>query len=110
MKINLINIPTVSGHNNSVFKKPLIAFGQKKGKVATFNYAWLEKGMKVEPHRHDDGEEYYLFLSGKGKMLIGEKWFDVVENDYVTIPQGSMHSLVNEDEKYLTFLSLRTIN
>lgn len=108
MKINLKDIQTDIAHN-AAFRKRLINTTDNKGKIATMNYAWLEKGKQIETHSHQDGEEFYLFLEGKGKMLVGKDWIKVEKDDFITVPLGSDHSLINEDEEKLTFITLRTI-
>lgn len=109
MKKNLNDIKTEMTHSQTVFLKRLITVSENKGKVATFNYAWLEKGKQLETHVHPDGWEFYLFLEGKGEMLVGDNWFPVSKGDFVTIPPKNNHSLKNKHNQPLTFISLRTV-
>lgn len=109
MKTNLADIKELPVHNNTVFKKPLITQGSVYGKIATFNHARLIRGKQIEVHTHKDGEEYYLFIKGEGEMLVGDNWIKVNEGDFVKIPQGYKHSLKNNTDKNIVFISLRTI-
>jgi mannose-6-phosphate isomerase-like protein (cupin superfamily) len=109
MKKNLNDIAIEKTHNNTTFRKRLITVEEKKGRIATSNYAWLTKGSELEPHAHTDGEEFYLFLDGSGEMLIGEEWISVIKGDFVTVPRDVLHSLKNIEEKDLIFLTIRTI-
>lgn len=109
MRISLDSIPVTFGHNNTVTKKQLILVDQKKGRIATVNYAWLKKGMKVTPHVHVDGEEYYFFLSGRGNMLVGDDWSVVIKNDFIIVPKNMSHSLSNNNDEDLIFLTIRTV-
>lgn len=109
MKKNLKDIITEATHNNSVFRKRLITVGENKGNIATCNYAWLEKGKQLETHSHPDGEEFYLFLKGKGEILVGEDWIPVQKDDFVVIPKGNNHSLKNKYKQDLVFITIRTV-
>lgn len=109
MIIKLSKIKTEEVHGGTTFKKPLITQTEENGRVGTFNYAWLEKGMEVTPHKHPDGLEYYLFLEGEGEMLVGERWFVVTKDDFIIVPQNNFHSVKNNKEKRLVFITLRTI-
>jgi len=109
MKINLKDIKTEKTHNGTTFRKRLITTEENKGKLATCNYSWLEKGEQLEEHLHNDGEEFYLILEGQGEMLIGEEWLFVKKDDFVTVPCNKMHSLKNNQKKDLTFLTIRTV-
>ena len=109
MKTSLSSLPTETTHNNSVFKKVLIRANEQNGQVGTFNYAWLDKGMKLDTHSHADSEEYYLFLSGNGKMMIGDEWFAVAKDDFVTIPPHHDHTAENTEDEPLIFISLRVV-
>ena len=46
-------------------------------------------------HDHDGQEEVYQFVSGYGKMDVGEKTFDVNPGDVVLIPDGDFHRVYN---------------
>ena len=109
MKLNINDIPETLGHGNTVIKKQLISSDQKKGKIATINYARLKKGMKVTLHAHVDGEEYYFFLSGRGNMLLGDDWSVVIRNDFIIVPKNTLHTLINSNDEDLIFLTIRTI-
>lgn len=105
---NLSSIPTEQNHSNTTFLKRLIEQGEEEGRVATFNYAWLESGMSIEPHVHEDGKEYYLFLEGAGKMSVGEETTPVIKGDFVEVPAKTQHSVENNSKSVLNFIVLRT--
>jgi mannose-6-phosphate isomerase-like protein (cupin superfamily) len=91
-------------------RKRLIPFGEKhKGDIVTMNYAWITKGNQLPPHAHPDGEEFYYFLEGTGSILVGDQWLDVTGGDFVTVPEGAMHSVKNADDHDLMFLTIRTV-
>lgn len=56
-------------------------------------------------HKHDNSEELYYFVSGEGKMQLGEDIFPVTAGDIVTVPAGLFHKVYNPAEKDLTLLA-----
>jgi mannose-6-phosphate isomerase-like protein (cupin superfamily) len=109
MKKKLKDIATEMTHGNTVFRKRLITMEENKGRLATCNYAWLEKGKQLETHSHPDGEEFYLFLEGNGEMLVSDQWTAVEKDDFVTVPKGSDHSVRNNNAQNLVFITIRTV-
>lgn len=110
MKTSLQDLPTEAIHDNTVYRKPLIRAGDLAGNLATYNYAWLEQGKAVTPHRHPDGQEWYLFLEGRGEMQVGDSTFPVAAGDFVHVPPSTVHSVRNGNPHTLVFLTLRTVN
>ncbi|MFW6280563.1 MAG: cupin domain-containing protein [Halanaerobium sp.] len=43
-------------------------------------------------HSHDDMEETYFFISGKGTMVVGDDEFDVEAGDALYVPPGEYHT------------------
>ena len=97
-------------HNNTTHRKRLIRVDEHhKGDIATMNYAWLDPGKQLDIHQHVDGEEFYFFLEGTGKILIANEWIPVSPHDFVTIPINARHSVVNTSKINLVFLTIRTV-
>lgn len=109
-KLNLQDIHTEANHSGTTFLKRLIKTDENKGKIATYNYAWLEKGKQFETHSHPDGEEFFLFIESNGEMLVGENWSPVQKGDFVSVPIGANHSVKNTGDKDLVFITLRTVS
>ena len=57
----------------------------------------LHAGQETKGHKHDEQEEVYIFLDGKGRMQLGNEEFDVKEYDVVLIPGGKFHKVYNPD-------------
>ncbi len=61
-------------------------------------------------HSHKDQDEYYFFISGKGKMLLkfGKKKysFAVRKHDLVTVPRGYWHRVINTGRQKLVFIDV----
>lgn len=109
MKLLKINqIPTTFAHNQ-VKRKNLIKPGDLRSKIQTVNYAWLEAGESFKAHKHDDCEELYFFLEGKGVMKINEKEYIVKKGDFLIIEIGEWHSLRNPYNNKLVFFTVRIL-
>ncbi|RJS85917.1 cupin domain-containing protein [Candidatus Bathyarchaeota archaeon] len=52
----------------------------------------LKPGEVVEPHKHEVEEQFYLVLSGRGIVKIGDEEREVGPFDAVYIPPGTVHS------------------
>ena len=55
----------------------------------------LKPGQSTRGHSHAGQEEVYYFVSGHGKMEVGEKKFNVQGGDVVLIPDGEFHRVYN---------------
>jgi mannose-6-phosphate isomerase-like protein (cupin superfamily) len=55
-------------------------------------------------HVHDDMEEVYFILSGKGKMVVGDDEFPIQGGDALYIPFGAFHVTYNTGIDPLKFL------
>tara|TARA_R110000787_G_scaffold219526_1_gene328235 strand:- start:23 stop:418 length:396 start_codon:yes stop_codon:yes gene_type:complete len=47
-------------------------------------------------HSHDDLEEVYFFMKGRGRMQLGDETFEVKAEDIILIPQGKFHKVYND--------------
>ena len=50
---------------------------------------------KTTGHAHDDMEEVYYILSGKGKMVVGDNEFPIKAGDALYVPFGEFHVTYN---------------
>ncbi|OGI71923.1 cupin [Candidatus Nomurabacteria bacterium RIFCSPHIGHO2_02_FULL_38_15] len=50
-----------------------------------------EIGMEV----HDDGDQFFRFEKGDGKVVINEVEYTVGDGDAVVVPAGAQHNVVN---------------
>ena len=66
------------------------------------DFAELPPGTSIGDHQHGvDSEEYYLVLSGRGRMRLGDHQFDVAAGDLVRNEPGGTHGLANVGEDAL---------
>ena len=59
---------------------------------------------KTTGHAHEDMEEVYYILSGKGKMVVGEDEFPVQVGDAFYVPFGEYHVTYNTGNQPLAIL------
>jgi len=66
----------------------------------TFAYppCWgiLDAGMTMEKHRHPI-PEFYVFVQGKGEMVLGADTFEVAGGMSVNIPRSMDHEVTNPE-------------
>lgn len=53
----------------------------------------LNAGCSTNGHSHSGQEEIYYFVSGSGKMQLGEENINFVEGDVILIPDGVFHKV-----------------
>ena len=67
----------------------------------------LHPGKETRGHAHNDIEETYVFLEGRGQMQVGEKpKIEVEPKDIVIIPEGDFHKVFNPGDSDLVFLAI----
>ena len=67
----------------------------------------LNPGKQTSGHRHAGQEEVYLFVSGRGTMIVdGDEYreFPVKGGDVVLIPDGAFHKVINNSSEELYFI------
>jgi mannose-6-phosphate isomerase-like protein (cupin superfamily) len=62
-------------------------------------HATVAPRTSTDAHYHPVAEEIYLFVSGTGRMLLGDEQSAVRAGDCVVIPPGTEHQLVNDDAR-----------
>jgi mannose-6-phosphate isomerase-like protein (cupin superfamily) len=55
----------------------------------------LPPGRAVTPHHHNQLEEIYYILSGRGLMTVGDEKREVGAGDAIYVPRGHKHTLEN---------------
>lgn len=67
--------------------------------------AHLNPGKCYHAHAHDDHEEIYYIISGKGKMIVDDEESDIMDGDCIYIPLNSVHQIVNDGDQIIEFLA-----
>jgi mannose-6-phosphate isomerase-like protein (cupin superfamily) len=64
----------------------------------------LPPGCAVSPHHHQQIEEVYYVLSGRGTMTVGDQQSEVGAGDAIYVPRGYWHTLENTGEEPIRLL------
>jgi mannose-6-phosphate isomerase-like protein (cupin superfamily) len=66
--------------------------------------ATVRAGEETAEHFHPQAEEIYYFVSGRGRMRLGEEEAEVTAGDCVVIPPGTPHKLWSSGAEPLVLL------
>ncbi len=66
--------------------------------------ATLPPGGETAEHYHPRAEELYHFVSGSGRMRLGDEGSEITAGDCVVIPPGTPHKLWNPGPEPLVLL------
>ncbi len=47
---------------------------------------------------HEDGDQFFRFESGVGRVVIDDSTYEVADGDCIIIPAGSKHNVINTSE------------
>lgn len=67
----------------------------------------LMPGQDIGMEVHGEGDQFFRFEKGEGKVIIDETEYSVGDGDAVIIPQGAKHNIINTSGSLL--LKLYTI-
>ena len=71
---------------------------------------WLEvpEGIDQELHSHEEAEQVYIVVSGRGKMTVAGDTQEIAEGDLVLIPPATDHSIANGNATDLCCVSVQS--
>jgi len=55
----------------------------------------LRPGEEIGMEAHDDGDQFFRFEEGQGKVIINGNEYPVRDGSAVIVPSGAMHNVVN---------------
>jgi mannose-6-phosphate isomerase-like protein (cupin superfamily) len=84
-----------------IFKKEELA-----GKTRLFARLRLEKNCSIGYHNHENEEEVFYIVSGKGRAAEDGKEYEVSEGDAILIQGGGGHTIKNESDIPLEILAV----
>ena len=80
----------------SIVNKPWGSFEIiDEGEKYTVKKIIVNPGGKLSLQSHEHRSEHWLIASGVAEIIIGEKIYNLKENDNIFIPRGSKHRLAN---------------
>ena len=68
---------------------------------------WVDvsPGAEQKSHSHEDSEQVYVVVSGSGRMTVAGDEEHVGPGDLVFIPPATDHSIVNDGDESLVYVS-----
>ncbi len=66
----------------------------------------LFPGKATSGHYHEDSEEVYYFLSGEGKLKLGDGVHEARAGDIFTVPKDTFHQVINTGNEVLKFIAV----
>ena len=102
----------IKGHENDINEVlidiPVKKTGLKK-LIVCMNFLYpgkINSEFKMTRGHKHNAEEVYIFLKGKGQIIIGKKKVNVKKGDLVTIPVNEYHRVINIGKGKLVFLTI----
>lgn len=63
---------------------------------------------EVALHKHEWHTEQVYILEGTASMRLGDKWFDIKANDFIVIPQNTLHAVKVTSSTPLKVMSIQS--
>jgi mannose-6-phosphate isomerase-like protein (cupin superfamily) len=73
--------------------------------ITYVSLAYLQPTLSYEKHQHQDHEELYYIINGKGKIRIGDEESLFRDGDIIYIPERTEHTITNNGEEMIEFLA-----
>lgn len=84
--------------------RELMAYRNSACERTSLAEARLDAGCRTECHLHREVEEIYYFLEGRGRILVGDEYFDVEPGVSILHRPGVRHQTWNTGDSPLVFL------
>jgi quercetin dioxygenase-like cupin family protein len=66
----------------------------------------FEAGQRQAPHVHHGADKFYLLLSGKARMIVGDTTREVAPGTIVWAPAGEPHGVVEALERTVMLVGM----
>jgi mannose-6-phosphate isomerase-like protein (cupin superfamily) len=83
----------------------LLGDGQFGAKHLAMTWVECPPGSEQQAHRHDTQEQVYVIIRGHGVMRVGDEQQTVSAGALVFVPPGSDHSVRNDSDEAMTYIS-----
>lgn len=67
--------------------------------------ALLQPGLSYHAHAHDDHEEVYYIIKGRGEIRIDDEVKEIRDGDIIYIGVNQVHEIRNTGEEMIEFLA-----
>ena len=71
---------------------------------------WLDvpQGVDQELHSHEEAEQVYIVVRGRGRMTVAGDTQEIAPGDLVLVPPATDHSIANDGEDALSCASVQS--
>lgn len=85
-------------HDGTILSSPVLP----KEVTTPFKHRWgyLPKPGTMDAHKHHE-REFYMFLQGKGIVLIDGQEIPVQSGDVIYVPEDALHTVINQENSGL---------
>jgi mannose-6-phosphate isomerase-like protein (cupin superfamily) len=83
----------------------LIDAGDLGSRNLTVTWVDVPPGAEQRAHSHEDAEQVYVIVRGRGRMQVAGDVEEVGEGDLVFIPPATQHGIVNDGTESLVYVS-----
>jgi mannose-6-phosphate isomerase-like protein (cupin superfamily) len=83
----------------------LMDAGDLGSRNLTVTWVDVPPGSEQRSHSHEDAEQVYVIVRGRGRMQVAGDVEEVSEGDLVFIPPATQHGIVNDGPETLVYVS-----
>jgi mannose-6-phosphate isomerase-like protein (cupin superfamily) len=83
----------------------LMDAGDLGSRNMTVTWVDVPPGAAQRAHSHEDAEQVYVIVRGRGRMEVAGDVEEVGEGDLVFIPPATQHGIVNDGAESLVYVS-----
>ena len=66
----------------------------------------FEPGQEQKVHAHEGADKFYLVLSGRARIVVGDESRDVAAGDLVVAPAGISHGVATAHERTVMLVGI----
>ncbi|MBI9101308.1 MAG: cupin domain-containing protein [Spirochaetales bacterium] len=94
------------GGEGEIYLKPYFSADEMKAKCRLCSNVVIPPGSALGLHPHNEEEEIYLIIKGKGIVVDDDVETEVGPGDAIITGNGSSHSIRNESSEDLEFVAV----
>jgi mannose-6-phosphate isomerase-like protein (cupin superfamily) len=83
----------------------LMDAGDLGSRNMTVTWVDVPPGAEQRAHSHEESEQVYVIVRGRGRMEVAGDVEEVGEGDLVFIPPATQHGIVNDGSETLVYVS-----
>ena len=107
-RMEFINAESVRVYENpGVKSRQLLNPGNSASERITVTRVQVEPGAEQPRHTHENSEQVWIAVRGKGTLLLGDSSEkNICEGDVVRFADGDVHGLLNNSDEVFEYISV----